>query len=142
MNWLTITTTLLAALLPSAVSIVVTIHQSKINNENNKFQLELNKQNNDLKEKMYRLEHYYSKQDVYMSSYLDSLAEYLIEPTENKLLKYKSSMAKAYMYVPFKTYVQIEEIDEYINRNNFDKVKELLSEGFYSELTKELHQNK
>lgn len=142
MNWLTITTTLLAAILPSIVSIATTISQSKINKQNNDFQLELNKQNNDLKEKMYRLEHYYSKQDDYMGSYLYSLINYLNIPNESNLLKYKSAMAKVYMYVPYKTYSQIEEINYFVDNNDFNKVKELLSEGFYSELTKELHKDK
>ena len=105
MNWLTITTTLLAALLPSVVSIIVTINQSKINKENNSFQLELNKQNNDLKEKMFRLEFYYSKQDTYITAYLDSLTAYLIIPSEENLIKYKSALTKVLMYISPKAHL-------------------------------------
>ena len=142
MNWVTIVTTLLAATLPSVVSIVSARHQSIINEQNNELQLSLNKQNNDMQEKMYRLEYYYSKQDLYVNTYLEALTNYLNIPSEENLLKYKSSLAKVYMYVSSTTSARIEEIDDSLNKKDFSEVKELLSEGFCNELAKEFLKKK
>ena len=111
MNWLTITTTLIAAIAPSVVSIVTIYHQTKINKQNNEFQLRLK-----------YLDYYVMQKDLAISSYLDCLFKYLDNQSQANLTNYQIAMSKVCIYVSEKSYNEIDKINYFIKNNNVNDV--------------------
>lgn len=123
MNWLTITTTLIAAIAPSVVSIVTLCLQQRTNKKNNELQLEINKLNNEHQLKLKQFELYKSPKNSSINCYLDNLIQYLNNPSSENFINYQFSMAKASMYVSAKIYSEIDDINTAIQNNKIDDVK-------------------
>ena len=129
MNWLTITTTLIAAIAPSIVSIVSICVQEKNNKTNNELQLEINKLNNEHQLKLKQFELYDSPKNSFINCYLDNLIQYFNNPSSENFINYQFSMAKSSMYVSAKIYSEIDHINDAIENNKIDEVKNI---HFYS----------
>ena len=138
MNWLTIVTTLIAAIAPSIVSIVTVRYQSKNNQQNNDCQLQLNKTNNEHQLKLNQLEYYSSEKCTAVSNYLDDLTYYLKYRSDGCFTKYKISMTKACMYVSKSVYGCIRDIDVALEDNHFDDVQTYLLDELLETLNSEV----
>ena len=142
MNWFSFILSLVAAIVPSVVSIVTVYLQFKNNKDNNNRLLEADKINNENKIKLKHLDYYYSEKSSIVGKYLENLINYLNNPSENNLLNYQISMAKASMYVSKKVYEEIEFIDQLINDNKLKTVKDNCLTDLVSSLCTENQQYK
>lgn len=122
MNWLTIITTLIAAIAPSIVSIYVSNNQLKINEQNNLHQLNLNSQNNEHQLNLKKLEYFEKVKINSLNDYFDKLATYLNNPTPSNLSSYQAAMSKVSLYVSKKVYLKISDINSSISEGKIDEV--------------------
>ena len=139
MDWLTIITTLAASFLPAAVSISNNISQTKQNEQNNKYQLELNKQKCNHEIQLKQLDYYYSDFSSSVVSYLNNLYAYLDNQSNENHLKYQKSMIKVSIVAPKNVYSYIDTINEYIKSGNIKQVKNTLVQDLIDALNKEAH---
>lgn len=139
-NWLTITTTLIAAIAPSVISFFTIIYQVKINRDNNKQQLELNKQSHDYQLKQKQLEIYNTIKTTVINDYLDNLNNYIFNPTDKNFINYQIAMSKTCMYTSKKNYETISIIDSLIKAKQFDTIKNSYLACLFNDLNIEAHQ--
>lgn len=140
MDWLTVTTTLAAAFVPSIVSITNSICQFKINAQNNEHQLKLNEQSNNFQLKSKKIENYYLDKTNSISKYLEYLIIYLHDQSQENFLNYQLAMSKICMYVSSDIYENILDIHHQIQKSEFDKIKKDGLEFLLDELNKEVKQ--
>lgn len=131
MNWLTIVTTLLAAILPSAISLITLHYNFKINKQNNEYQLKL-------KEK----EFLYQQRNQALNSYADCLNTYLYYPSDKTKFDYLASILKVSLYVSPEVYYEIDSINKFINQNQLDTAREIEVDYLAKKLNEETHNNK
>ena len=115
MNWLTITTTLIAAIAPTVVAIVSNVLQYKSNEQNHNFQL-----------KQKELENYYSQKTTAMNNYFDALATYINVRNEQNLSAYQSAYCKMSMYCSKKVYKKLSEINFDIEEQHLARINDRL----------------
>lgn len=115
MTWLTIVTTLTAAIAPSIVSIVANIVQYKINKQNNEFQL-----------KQKEIDTFYSHRNIAINNYLDSLSNYINISSKENLSAYQSTYCKVSIYVSQRVFDHINTINDCINKQHFEEIPSLL----------------
>lgn len=140
MNWLTIVTTLIAAIAPSVVSIVTTIVQSSINKQNNEHQLNLNEQSYNFQLETKKFENYYLQKTESLNKYIDSLITYVYSPSEENLITYKLNMSKVCLYVSPQIYNDILDINSYLEEKKFDTVKNDMLRFLLDNLNREAKQ--
>ena len=123
MDWLTITTTLVAAIAPSVISIVSLCLQQKTTKENNELQLKISNLNNEHQLKLKDLDFIQSQRTNAINSYLDSLVQCIYNPTQDNLMLYQSAMAKVALYVSPEVYEEVDSINTHIQSENYSGIQ-------------------
>ena len=140
MDWVTVITTLIAAIAPTVISIANSMHQTKINTQNNEHQLKLNEQSNSFQLKSKKLENYYLDRTNSINNYLESLITYLHDQSQENFINYQLAMSKICMYVSSSIYNNILDIHYLIQKSEFDKIINEYLELLLDELNKEVKQ--
>lgn len=138
MNIITVITTLIAAIGPTAIAIINSFKQSEQNQQNNNYMLKLNSQNNTHQLQLQKLEHYYTEKTSAINNYLENLSLYINNPNDKNFEKYQLAMFKVCLYISKDLYNSVKFIHSCLKKSeNMQETKHLIEEELIKKLNNE-----